>query len=283
MAHFLNRGQTFTIGDGSGPTEENTIQSFNGELYKYNQSFYVDIILASQAFAATAVTVTGNQEFEIPALTVDAFAHYKFEVGDSVVLTDNSTPEAEMFNAEIVSINFSTRVLTLRLTDPHEAHPNQTTTLLIGDVNRTTSRVDIGVDGTFADLVAHDVPFSEINSLSVGNIDVFNAAGIVEIDFLFDETTPADSEFRIFTNNTATGVSLSEAIRGEISAGRATLTFGFNSTRTSFVGLDAEKPLHVGSKNTNSTAIVLPITLPANLTIRAGEGIEDLFLIYKAQ
>ena len=46
-----------------------------------------------------------------------------------------------------------------------------------------------------------------------------------------------------------------------------------------FDRLGVTKPLHIGSKNTNSSTIVTPITLPAGLTIEAGDGVEDIFLI----
>ena len=42
MAIFLRQGQHFVIGNGSRQGEENTIQSFNGALYKYNQDFILN-------------------------------------------------------------------------------------------------------------------------------------------------------------------------------------------------------------------------------------------------
>ncbi len=289
MAYFLNRGQVVTLGTGTAegtggpsgaiPLSENTIQSFNGDLFKYNQSFYVDIILATQTISA-AVTVTGLQTFDV-TVPGDAFTHYKFEVGDSVVLGDG----VDNFNAEIVTVTphstvTGTGTLELRLTDPHAEAVDATQVITAADIdNPTGSRVDINVDGTFAAAVGHDVPFSEVNSLSVGNYSISNAAGIQEIDFLYDETTPPDSEFRIFTFNSLQADVIVSQVEAEIAAGRTTLTLNFNRTDTTFTTLNAEKELHIGSKNTNSTAIVLPVTLPTNLSIRAGEGIEDIFLI----
>ena len=58
-----------------------------------------------------------------------------------------------------------------------------------------------------------------------------------------------------------------------------TLTATYLATRETFNRLDAEHRIHVGSKTTTTAVLATPITLPDGLTIRAGENVQDIFLI----
>ena len=306
MAVLLKRGGHFITGNGSAPGLENTIQSFNGDLYKYNQSFYVNIVSPDHIRQASAAAVTGANQFFISAgtnvtnrqlITVTlpqaTFVNDEIEVGDTLGLSDSTHTDIAVYNFTITEVNYTEGdargTVVARLNDPHpssitvSAHITEASITAVQSLSATTFYFQIGVGSAY----------DELGRLTGG--DHFQ-----ELDL--DSDTGTDIE--IYNGGVANTLGGSTITNGYYDFGRKIVEFWFgteaaaNAARAALVAelpgnliletqldvinfdrLGTVKPLHIGSKNTNSSTIVTPITLPPMVTIEAGVGVEDIFLI----
>ena len=299
MANFLRQGQHFVIGNGSGQGEENTIQSFNGLLYKYNQGFFVELISPDHILQADAASVDNDNEFFIASntnvvsgsattievtLPANTFEEDELEVGDFVALRDSTHPARGVYRYQITEVSYtdgdSNGTIMATLQNPHP-------------VNDTYSDVDIISSEAFdyggshiVDIHLADIPglpfldgghFQTVTVDSDGgtNVDLVTsgnpAANITNIYY-----DPSRNILELWTDTLANRNTLNSQIQAALPGDLDIVT----STQTvSFDRLGTTKDILVGSKNTNSAVIATPITLPEGVIIRSGEGVEDIFLI----
>ena len=271
MAIILQKGQTFTIG-----TDENTIQSFNGGIGGTKGNMYVDVIIVNQTITTTPteISVTGDNTFTVTV--TGASGSSKYEAGDEVQLYKTGDKDASLHNGIISSVSHSSGnvVLEVYITDPH-ADPHSTTsaTVLSSAVTRSTRYVTIAAP-TFTPVIPSSVTplfAGDITSLTVNGGEVSSLSGIQAYEYngsAFVLTFGDDQRAAAAVTTLQQALDLD----GEID-------MSYTATTEEFDRLDSEHHIHVGSKTNTTVAVVTPITLPSGLTIRAGQGVGDIFLI----
>ena len=286
MAIILRKGQEFVTGSGTGA--ENTIQSFNGGIGGTKGNMYVDLIIdgADITITPNPVSVTGTNQFEVSTASTPVSS--RLEVGDAIVLYDNDDEDATRHNAEIASItdNGTNTEMMVFITDPHnDPHTTSATGLERGDVSRSTRFVTVsGITFTPAIAAGHAPIYrGDINSIVFdGNPDT-DSYEVVEGPGVEAYEVNANGNIVITYRNTQRAsvavVDIQAALANSNSATTGTVDLTYHSTTEEFDKMDGEHRIHVGSKTNTTVAVVTPITLPSGLTIRAGSGVGDIFLI----
>ena len=301
MAYLLQKGQSFITGDGDGTgtpavpaNNENTIQSFNGGIGGTHQNMYIEISAVGTVIThvgSSPAGLHGEDPFSFD-ITAAAANRSKVEVGDTVLLYNNADKDDTSHSFLITEVTHDTNgdiELTGYVTDYANGDVVQATDsgVVAGDITNNNQYLNIITDAFGAEEPANRI-FS--NHISAAEF-IYNDGAAQEVDLLTQfpgldgvEYRPGSDTLLLIFENTQQCTAAATTLRDHINNDDldntvlVRLTYDVTDTGLTWDRMDSEHIIHVGSKTNTTVETVTPITLPANLTIKAGSGVGDIFL-----